>query len=340
MNFSHLKVIIILISFIPAVSLAQDIHFSQVQKAPLHLNSAQTGIFEGNIRLTGLYRNQWYKIDHPFTTMQLSVDAPSRFMGRQIGIGGIFIHDQATDNYLNTDKFLFSLSHSFFYQNHQFIVGLQPGVTLKTYDRNRITFGSQFDPNSNTFDPDSPSSEEGLSDELQYFDLNAALYWRAKINNKLPSAGISLQHINQPVESFYNNSDNNRVAITYNLHGSIVVPIGEQSDIEPLLYYSTNLSVSELLLGGTYGYRPTFWQPGVQKLSVYSVLRLNPFSNTDAFVIGGSVKVLNFDIGISYDFNVSELRKASSYQGAYEVSIIYITNRKRKTANAEPCFMM
>lgn len=297
-------------------------------------------MFDGNLRITGLYRNQWYKIDHPFSTMQLSADGKTRFLGRMIGIGGVFLHDQSSGNYLNTDRFMLSLSHSFFYQNHQFVVGLQPGFTLKSFDANNSTFGSQFDPNSQQFDPSLPSNEEGLSDKMNYFDMNAGFYWRSKLKNKVPSAGISLQHINKPTESFFNNSDQNRLAITYTIHGSILVPLSETIDIEPIAYYTTNLKVSEMLLGGTIGFTPQFLQQSIQKVSIYSTVRVNPFTNVDAFILGGSVKILNFDVGMSYDITISELRNATNYQGAYEISLIYITNRKKQSTSAEPCFMM
>ncbi|MEM6697047.1 MAG: type IX secretion system membrane protein PorP/SprF, partial [Bacteroidota bacterium] len=38
---------------------AQDIHFSQIGYSPLNLNPALTGIFEGDMRFTGNYRQQW-----------------------------------------------------------------------------------------------------------------------------------------------------------------------------------------------------------------------------------------------------------------------------------------
>lgn len=322
------------------LSLSQDIHFSQVQKAPLYLNSGQTGIYDGDLRLTGLYRSQWYKIDHPFNSMQLSLDSKTNLFGRLIGIGGLFLHDQSSSNYLTVNKMFLSLSHSFFYRNHQFVVGLQPGFTLKSYDNSNITFGSQFDPNSKNFNPDLPSNEYDLSDNMQYFDLNAGIYWRSKIKNLLPSAGVSLQHINRPTETFFSNSDNQRLPIKYSVHGSVEIPLTEKIGIEPLALYTATLTTNELLAGGIVHYFPPNWQETIREISIFSTVRVNPFKNVDALVLGGSINILNIDIGLSYDLNISELRKASNYQGAYEISIVYITNRKRIKKNTEPCYIM
>lgn len=340
MSFSHLKVTIILISCIPALCLSQDIHFSQFQKAPLFVNSAQTGIYDGDFRFNGLYRSQWYKIDQPFNSMQLSFDTKTKFRDRLFGIGGLFVHDQSSSQYLTVDKFYVTLSHSWFHRNHQFVLGLQPGYILKDYDNSNITFGSQFDPSSGSFNPFLPNNEDQLLDQLSYFDLNAGLFWRARMKDMTPTAGLSLQHINRPTESFYSNSNSTNLDIKYSLHGSIGIPLTEKMDVEPLVYYNTTTATHEFLLGGNYHYYPQLWLPTIRKLTAYTVVRVNPFTNIDAWVIGGSIQILDFDIGLSYDVNVSDLRNASNYQGAYEISFVYITNKKKKANKPEPCYIM
>ncbi len=55
---------------------SQDIHFSQFYMSPLNLNPAMTGVMNGNIRLTGNYRNQWASVlrDKSFRTYSVSYD--------------------------------------------------------------------------------------------------------------------------------------------------------------------------------------------------------------------------------------------------------------------------
>src|ERR1043165_5579267 len=55
---------------------AQDPHFSQFFSSPLTLNPALTGKFNGNIRASGNYRNQWPTINRAYTTATLSLDMP------------------------------------------------------------------------------------------------------------------------------------------------------------------------------------------------------------------------------------------------------------------------
>src|SRR5258705_13345473 len=49
----------------------QDINFSQFYELPLLRNPALAGIFNGNVRLTAAYRNQWESVTTPYRTMAI-----------------------------------------------------------------------------------------------------------------------------------------------------------------------------------------------------------------------------------------------------------------------------
>jgi hypothetical protein len=49
-------------------SKAQDLHFSQFFEAPLLRNPALAGLYEGDIRVQGVYRNQWNSVSFPYQT--------------------------------------------------------------------------------------------------------------------------------------------------------------------------------------------------------------------------------------------------------------------------------
>ncbi|MCB9047123.1 MAG: type IX secretion system membrane protein PorP/SprF [Chitinophagales bacterium] len=55
---------------------AQDVHFTQFNAAPLILNPAFTGNFDGKMRASAIYRDQWRSVTVPFKTIAISVDAP------------------------------------------------------------------------------------------------------------------------------------------------------------------------------------------------------------------------------------------------------------------------
>ena len=53
---------------------AQDIGFSQFYEQPLLRNPALAGIFNGDVRLTASYRNQWQSVTVPYRTLALSTE--------------------------------------------------------------------------------------------------------------------------------------------------------------------------------------------------------------------------------------------------------------------------
>jgi hypothetical protein len=45
----------------------------------------------------------------------------------------------------------------------------------------------------------------------------------------------------------------------------------------------------------------------------------------------------NFDIGVSYDVNISELEVASNYQGGFELSVFYTVKERQIQKRRLPC---
>ena len=63
-------------------SQAQDAHLSMYDAAPMFLNPAMTGVFQGDWRLHAQYRTQWKSVNYkPYTTALISFDAPVRKWG-------------------------------------------------------------------------------------------------------------------------------------------------------------------------------------------------------------------------------------------------------------------
>ena len=46
-----------------------DPHFTQYYIHTSWLNPAMTGLFDGDYRIAGIYRNQWGNVGSPFSTM-------------------------------------------------------------------------------------------------------------------------------------------------------------------------------------------------------------------------------------------------------------------------------
>src|SRR5215831_19358113 len=53
---------------------AQDPHYTQYYVYPSWLNPSLTGVFDGDYRVSGIYRNQWGSVATPFQTPGLALD--------------------------------------------------------------------------------------------------------------------------------------------------------------------------------------------------------------------------------------------------------------------------
>lgn len=333
------KLHFVLLFFAEIEIFAQDIHFSQFQSTPIYNNAANTGASDADFRLSNDYRSQWNKIDYPFNTLMLAGDARIRFLGRQAGIGAMLVHDQSMGNNLIADKFFLSFSHSFFYKNHKLIAGLQPGLVAKKIDKESLTFGNQFDPDNNIFNPALPGGEGLLNENLRYFDLNLGLLWQARFKTLVPSFGIAINHINRPVESFYSNKEE-VLPLKYTFHGNIVVPLTEKFTLLPQVLYSYASGGKEFNGGSLLYFYPG--KPDMNLHSVYALgsMRINPVRNFDALILGIGAQVAGFDVCFSYDINVSSLREVTRFQGAYELSLVFTAKHKKPISKNEPCYML
>jgi type IX secretion system PorP/SprF family membrane protein len=302
---------------------AQDIHFSQFYATPLLTNPANTGMSDGDLRIANNYRNQWSKIDVAYKTLYISIDKKLILSKHLIGIGGVILHDQSSVFNLSADEFLLSLSYSKIIHNQQFAIGLQPGFILKSYNLNGLTFGSQFDASNQKFSSNLPSMEDGLTDNLHHFDMNIGIYWRTLIHNLIPSAGLSIRHILRPVETFSTSSSGSRLPMKLSINGQVIIPLSSKIDVTPNILYGFTTGVNELVAGGIESYAINDFNIQVKKVYTITMLRVNPFRNIDALILGIGVNFLKFNLGFTYDMNISPLSNATNFNGAFEISLIY-----------------
>jgi type IX secretion system PorP/SprF family membrane protein len=129
---------------------AQDKHFTQFYAAPLTLNPALTGAFEGRYRVATTYRDQWRSVlDQPIRTYALAADlrfdAPGRKKVKQdaIGLGMMFYNDKVSVIDFSTTQIAVSMSYhkSLGVDNRQFLtLGIQGGLTQRNVNYETLRF--------------------------------------------------------------------------------------------------------------------------------------------------------------------------------------------------------
>lgn len=317
------------------VTLSQDIHFSQFEASPLNLNPAQTGFFNGDYRFIGNHRSQWKSVSKPFTTFSGSVDMALNGLSssrNRYNAGILFNNDKAGDSELGLTQL--ALSFSFLRaigrdSIHFVSVGLQAGYASRSINYSSLYFDEQYD--GDVYNPGLGNTENFENDNHSYADINLGVAWLVRASEKFKAgAGFSVQHINRPSDAFFGQTAKMFPRLQADV--KLDFPIATKFDLVPALLYMNQGSFSELTGGTSLRYRISE-MPGRQ----YAFYIGGWYRNKDAAIASVGLDYNNLNVGVSYDYNTSDLDRASDGKGGYEISLIYIIRRVKPIGIKPPC---
>lgn len=186
---------ILFLALIALSTQAQDHIFSQFYNAPMYLNPALTGQFEGSFRMNMTYRNQWSSVAGKLSYISASADIK---LPNGVGGAGILVNS-SSEGMADLKKNSVSGVYSYIVGDERFSAsfGLQAGITNRTMDFSKLVFSDQLDPRLG-FTGASSQAEQPFNDNKYYFDAGAGanFIWG---NFML---GGSMLHLNKPDESF------------------------------------------------------------------------------------------------------------------------------------------
>jgi type IX secretion system PorP/SprF family membrane protein len=331
--------VFILLFFISNAVTAQDPSFSQFFASPLTLNPALTGKFNGDLRAAGNYRNQWPDVNNAYITSTVSIDLPiMQGMLREDdrwGIGMMAMTDKTANGILTSNYVALSTAyHKAVDENglHQISVGFQGTYANKTLDGPRLHFldGLQID---GTW---LPSSTEPVNLEVvttSYFDMNAGLLYNGSLNgSNSVYFGASMYHLNQPKESFLG-VDNITVPNRLTLHAGGYFPSessGKTWYVSAL--YNRQATASEIVFGGALELSASTDENKPVNVYIGAWARSNNVS--DALFPYVGLDYGNFNLGMTYDVNISAFKVATQGHGGFEISLIY-TVKKSDTNSSD-----
>jgi type IX secretion system PorP/SprF family membrane protein len=303
----------------------QDIHFSQFNASPQNLNPSQTGLFSGDWRFVGNYRNQWSAIPVPYKTFSLATDTRIKTtLKSATPAAGILINnDVSGDSKFTTMQILLSIAYIKKLNKdstHFISFGIQPGFSSKSINLAALSFDNQY--NGDTYNPASSSGENFVTTHITYFDIGGGLsYLWKKSSRTLLSIGVSANHLNRPEQTFFNNPDV-RLNIRTSINGIAEFPVSGQIDLVPTFMFQQQDKFHETVLGasGKFYLKPIDGMTTAVSFGGYYRLK-------DAAIFTANMEYKNFNVGLSYDFNTSPLHVANNYRGGVELSVIYILKK-------------
>lgn len=300
---------------------AQGMHFSQYYNAPMLLNPANTALMsDADFRLGANYRSQWANIPVPFNTFSGFADFQllrNHNLTNWLGLGMAMFSDKAGDGQLALNRYEGFIAYHIQTGNYtMFSVGGSAAYVQRTVDYSKLTFDRQWD--GFKFDPSQTSGETGYEGKTEFVDVSAGVnYAYYPSENTYIKLGIGASHINQPVESFYDQDNKIQIRPTANLDAIFIT--STTFTINPSVYYTRQGSAQELMYG----------------MKAKAFISEDNLGNPTNVVFGlyhrldeAIIPMLGFEwLGLrfitSYDVTLSSLSNDTNYKGALEFALIY-----------------
>ncbi len=302
-----------------ASAFAQDPHFTQFHRVPTWYNPAAAGHGVEHIRLTLLYRNQWSSVTSPFKTEALFFDKQVS----KVGFGANLVNNSSGDAGIRQLFMNGQLSYRHSFGKNRIAGGIQIGLIQKSFDPSKMSFDDQYTPDQG-YNPANPTSETFSYTKLTRPDFGTGILWthgNADKDRFLPYAGVSLQHINQPKESYIR--DNNIIPRKVTAQAGLGIHLKELLVVSPMVTWAKQQESTELM-GAIMVKLPMDGRDNVEGGLIYR--------NRDAVALYAGYQWNSFMMGISYDANISGL---TGGPGAFELTLTYIPKAKVKKEAAK-----
>ncbi len=301
--------------------IAQDLHFSQFFNNPLLTNPANTGFIpDADYRLGASYRNQYSNIlAMPYKTISVYGDAQvfrNRIETGWLGLGGVILRDVAGTGGLTSTKAYASIAyHQELGLSSLLTAGFNVGWANKRIDQTKLTFPDQFD--GKFFDGNQPTSVILTNNNISYFDLQVGMnYAYFPTEDIYINAGYSIHHVNTPKETFFEGDNiDERISMRHIAFLNGIFKISENVIINPNVYYTTQASASELMLGLNGAYNLS--EHGEKQIIAGLYYRYQ-----DAVIPMIGLEINNVRFTFSYDVTTSSLKNFNHSQGASEFNLL------------------
>lgn len=304
---------------------AQDLTFSQFYEQPLLRNPALAGVFNGDLRVSMAYRDQWASVTVPFRTAAISIEykIPIAIQNDFLTMGLQMTEDGAGDIRLRRTQFLPAINYhkSLSGNSDTYLsVAFMGGPVFSQFDPSLLIFGDQYQ--SGTYNPGNPSAQIVKASGYSYWDMTTGVSLSTQFADRgRLYIGGSLAHFARPVIKSVLASNQSFLFPKLVFNVGINTPTTDWSRIIAFADYFSQNGNRQFLGGFLYGWDvQSNYYEDKDPVTFY----LGSFLRWGDAVI--PVVKLDFDhlsFGLSYDVNISRLKAVSNLQGGFEFTASY-----------------
>lgn len=295
------------------------------------VNPAYTGIFDGRMRISTDYRQQWANISTPFTTALVSVDG--KLWGDEdlkqapFNIGMQFMTDRSmkgafSSNYITlTSAYHIPLEYE---AKNTFGLGLSLSYGSRRIDFSSLSFEQQF--TSGGFDLALPSGEVALQNLKPFVTAGAGLlYCYNDISEgSFLELGVSAFHLNKPKQSVFNDLSET-VPVRYAAQASYQRYVNPKTILNIKAVYQQQAAVN-YLLGGLYITSILGDEDSDKSIGGGLFYRTG-----DSFSPYLSLGFGDLQLSFSYDISTQQLNKDATKASSMEMSLQWRVGKKRES---------
>jgi type IX secretion system PorP/SprF family membrane protein len=304
---------------------AQDIHFSQIESSPLNYNPAKAGDFNGTYRFVMNHKRQWNSFTNAYRTFSGSFDSKYAVPHQPMNIGGGLLvnSDIAGDGNMGLVSFQIPISvhYEIEHLSTKLSFGLMAGYNQYKVDVNKLSFGSDYD--GSIYNPGINGGESIGGNQLSFMDFSTGmnLLYGDPYQTSV-QLGVAYYHLNEPDVSFSGDYFNALPGKTI-VYADFSWPLSRGSYLLPQIFYFSQGPYSEILVGAFYRLHPDNMYFHTLKTGFF-------YRGNDAVIFKLAFDYLDYQVGLSYDFNISNLNTVSKGYGGFEFSFIYIVPTKHE----------
>lgn len=330
---------------------AQDIHFTQFNMNPTTLNPALSGKFEGTLRLSGIYRDQYGSVindkdvqpairNKQFKTPAAGVDAPlirgfrkKDWVGASLG----FFSDKVGQGELTHSSFNLGAAYHLALDkkgNAVLSIGAQYGRGQRGVNPENLRFEDGYGKDGiyiPNLSKESLTNGSGEDITVSYTGINAGALLSSRLNKQMDfNLGFSMSHLNQPKAGLVdaggggttpgmggNTGGSSKLPSRISVHGQFNMQLQPRFSLSPSFLFQKMSGNQEIILQGLANY---LFNPEKEITLSFGV----GYRMRDAIhpIVGGKYK--NLTVGLAYDVNISGLSQASNFRGGFELAANYI----------------
>lgn len=320
--FLFQKFLILLLCILQSKFLiSQDVHFSQFNASVINLNPAFTGFFDGDYRISGIYRSQWSSVPVPYKSFSFAGDMrlKTKKMKRNcFGIGIIFNNDQAGESNYGANQLYLSGSYIYKLNKDSTILwtsGIMMGISNVGFNYSKMTFDDQYQ--NGIYTSSNGTGENFNKNSTTFWDFNIGTAFQYAIKQRsFLQYGISYYHFTNPKLTFQNNNAS-KIDTKLNNYICFAYPIGAKTDIITEIFYSHQGKYNEIISGAQAKFHLDEKRNQFASIGLY-------YRAKDAIISRLGYQIKTLTAGVSYDLNTSKFIAATNRRGGFEFYVTYI----------------